>query len=67
MRLSSLRLLQTPALPRCTLMEPGVNDRFMLCRRSNPSDRGGFRFAAVGRIEIHTRPKGRRVTGAAAS
>jgi len=47
-----------PALPRCALMEPGVNDRFMLCRGSNPGDRGSFSFRGRGPIPISYPGKG---------
>jgi hypothetical protein len=46
------------ALPRCALMEPGVNDRFMLCRGSNPGDRGSFSFRGRGPIPISYPDKG---------
>jgi hypothetical protein len=41
------------ALPACSPIEPGRNDRFLLCRRlSGSSDRGGFSFRGRGRIPI---------------
>ena len=42
----------TQAPPRCTLMEPGMNERFLLCRRSSPRDRGSFSFRGRGPIRI---------------
>jgi hypothetical protein len=44
---------RTRALPACTPMEPGRNDRFLLCSgASSPSDRGGFSLRGRGRIPI---------------
>jgi hypothetical protein len=43
----------TRALPACTPIEAGRNDRYLLCwRPSSPSDRGGFSFRGRGRIPI---------------
>lgn len=42
----------TAAVPDCTPLEPGRNDRFLLCRRSGPRDRGSFVFRGRGRIAI---------------
>jgi hypothetical protein len=42
---------RTGALAACSLMEPGRNDRFLLCWRPN-TGRGGFAFRGRGRIPI---------------
>jgi hypothetical protein len=39
---------RTGALPACTPIEPGHNDRFLLCR----GDRGSFSFRGRGRIPV---------------
>ena len=43
--------------PDCTPMEPGSNDRFLLCR-SRPTDRGGFWFRGRGQIPVAYPSKG---------
>jgi hypothetical protein len=46
------------ALAACTPMEPGRNDRFLLCWRPNAGDRGEFSFRGRGRIPIAYPSKG---------
>ena len=41
-----------PVSHRCALMEPGANDRFLLCRQTKPRDRGSFAFRGRGTIPI---------------
>jgi hypothetical protein len=43
--------------PDCAPMEPGSNDRFLLCR-STPTDRGGFWFRGRGQIPVAYPSKG---------
>jgi hypothetical protein len=43
---------QARAQPDCMPIEPGRNDRFLLCRRLGSRDRGSFSFRGRGRIPI---------------